>query len=274
MSSTSLEPNTERRSMNLTELSSGQYQLVYNMLSLAIAAMLASFIFFVQARSQLSPSYRPAMVMSSLVVAIAGYHYFRIFNSWHEAFVLSGNSYKPTGMPFNDAYRYVDWFLTVPLLCAELVAVMNLKSGTRGPLMAKLVIAAVLMIGLGYPGEVAAESGTRLLFGGLSMIPFVYILYVLWAELNKAAANETAEVKSVLGNTRLLLVATWLFYPIAYFLPQFGVSGASALVGLQIGYSFADIAAKCGYGVMIYAIARAKMNAAGETSDSLAVKAT
>jgi bacteriorhodopsin len=259
--------------MSLTELTSGQYQLVYNMLSLAIAAMLASFIFFVQARSQLSPTYRPAMVMSSLVVAIAGYHYFRIFNSWHEAFALSGGSYKPTGMPFNDAYRYVDWFLTVPLLCAELVAVMNLKSGTRGPLMAKLVIAAALMIGLGYPGEVSSDSGTRILFGGLSTIPFVYILYALWGELSKAAANESEEVKILLRNTRLLLLGTWGFYPIAYLMPQFGVSGGAAIVNLQIGYSFADIAAKCGYGVMIYAIARAKMNAAGETSDSVAVKA-
>jgi bacteriorhodopsin len=260
--------------MSLTELTSGQYQLVYNMLSLAIAAMLASFIFFVQARSQLSPTYRPAMVMSSLVVAIAGYHYFRIFNSWHEAFALSGGSYKPTGMPFNDAYRYVDWFLTVPLLCAELVAVMNLKSGTRGPLMGRLVIAAALMIGLGYPGEVATDSGTRILFGGLSTIPFVYILYALWGELSKAASNESEEVKVLLRNTRLLLLGTWGFYPIAYLMPQFGVSGGAAIVNLQIGYSLADIAAKCGYGVMIYAIARAKMNAAGETSDSLAVKAS
>jgi hypothetical protein len=39
----------------------------------------------------------------------------------------------------------------------------------------------------------------------------------------------------------------------------------SGVVAIQVGYSIADIAAKCGYGVMIYAIARAKMEADGET---------
>jgi len=259
--------------MNLVELSSGQYQLVYNVLSLAVAAMLASFAFFVQARQQLSPSYRPAMVMSSLVVLIAGYHYFRIFGSWHDAFRLEGGVYKLTGLPFNDAYRYVDWFLTVPLLCAELVSVMNLKPGVRGPLMARLVIAATLMIGLGYPGEVGNDTTSRLVWGLASTVPFIYILYVLWVEMAKAATSESAEVKVLLRNTRLLILGTWGFYPIAFLLPLLGVSGAAATVGIQVGYSFADIAAKCGYGVMIYAIAKAKMAAAGETVEAPLVAA-
>ena len=51
---------------------------------------------------------------------IATYHYFRIFNSWNEAFDVKFdsqmNNYKVelTGQAFNDAYRYVDWLLTVP----------------------------------------------------------------------------------------------------------------------------------------------------------------
>jgi bacteriorhodopsin len=254
--------------MGLVELSASQYQLVHNVLSLAVAAMLASFVFFVLARHQLSPRFRPAMVMSSVVVIIAGYHYLRIFNSWHDAFELKAGVYQPTGLPFNDAYRYVDWFLTVPLLCAELVSVLNLKDGVRGPLMAKLVIASALMIGLGYPGETATTMTMRGAWGFASSIPFVYILYVLWVELAKAASSESAEVKVLLRNSRLLILATWGFYPIAYLLPQLGVGGASSVVGVQVGYSFADIAAKCGYGIMIYAIARAKMSANGESVEN------
>ena len=251
-----------------TELSGPQYQLVYNVLSLSVAAMLASFVFFVLGRQDLSPRFRPAMVMSSVVVAIAGYHYFRIFNSWHEAYELKGGAYHPTGLPFNDAYRYVDWFLTVPLLCAELVSVLNLKKGVRGPLMAKLVIASALMIGLGYPGETASSMTMRGAWGFASTIPFVYILYVLWVELSKAASSESAEVKVLLRNSRLLILGTWGFYPLAYLLPQLGIGGASSIVGVQVGYSLADITAKCGYGVMIYAIARAKMASSGETVET------
>ena len=251
--------------MNLpSEISAGQFQLVYNMLSLAIAAMVASFAFFVMARQQLTAKYRPAMVMSSLVVLIAAYHYWRIFNSWDAAYSLSSTgAYTASGKPFNDAYRYVDWLLTVPLLVAELVAVLALKKGHRGPLMAKLVIASALMIILGYPGELSADTGTRVAWGLASTVPFLYILWVLYSELGKAAADNSGETKVLLRNTQLLLLGTWGFYPIAYLLPVLGISGAASVVAVQIGYSISDIAAKCGYGIMIYAIARAKMSAEG-----------
>ncbi len=247
-----------------TQLTPTQFNLVYNMLSLAIAAMLGSFVFFVQARQQLSAKYRPAMILSSLVVGIAAYHYWRIFNSWEEAYALTeAGMYSVTGKPFNDAYRYVDWLLTVPLLVAELVAVLALPAERRNTLMPRLVIASALMIGLGYPGEISSDFNTRIIWAIASTIPFLYILYVLWVEITSAAADFDDDTKVLLRNTRLLLLATWGFYPIAYALPLLGVN-PETVVGLQVGYSIADIAAKCGYGFMIYAIARSKMAAAGE----------
>ena len=80
-------------------------------------------------------------------------------------------------------------------------------------------------------------------------------------------------MKVLLRNTRLLLLGTWGFYPIAYLMPLVGVSGANATVSLQVGYSLADILAKCGYGVMIYAIARAKMEASGEAAEPAMLRA-
>jgi bacteriorhodopsin len=242
-------------------LSIGEFSLVYNMLSFALAAMLGSFIFFVLAREQVDKKYRPALVMSAIVVAVAGYHYWRIFESWGAAFTLENGSYVPSGIPFNDGYRYVDWLLTVPLLVAELIAVLALARAKSINLTAKLVVAAVLMIGLGYPGEIATDMTARAVWGALSTIPFVYILWVLWVELGRAVERESSQVKILLRNTRLLLLATWGFYPIVYMLPMFGIVGATALVGVQVGYSIADVAAKCGYGLMIYAIARAKSEA-------------
>lgn len=242
------------------------------MLSLAIAAMLGSFAFFVMSRQQLAPRFRPAMIMSSLVVGIAGYHYWRIFGSWHEAYTLTeAGTYVASGQPFNDAYRYVDWLLTVPLLAAELVAVLALAPKVRKSLMGKLIIAAVLMIATGYPGELATDTTTRAIWGTISTIPFAYILYALWVELSKATTDAAPRVKELLGNTRLLLLATWGFYPIAYMLPMFGIAGSTAEVGLQVGYSIADIAAKCGYGFMIYAIARAKMETEGLSANDAIV---
>ena len=35
-----------------------------------------------------------------------------------------------TGVPFNDAYRYMDWLLTMPLLLFEILLVMKLDEAT------------------------------------------------------------------------------------------------------------------------------------------------
>ena len=268
--------------MNLPELSVGEFDLVFNMLSLAVAAMFGSFVFFVIARNQVAHKYRPALIMSSLVVGIAGYHYWRIFGSWDAAFdekfalvdgakVLVG--YTPSGTPFNDAYRYVDWLLTVPLLVAELIAVLALTRTVRTPMMTKLIIASVLMIATGYPGEISSDNMVRGVWGAVATVPFCYILYVLWVELTKATETASPRVKKLLSDTRLVLLGTWGFYPIAYLMPQLGVDAGSATVALQVGYSIADILAKCAYGFMIYAIAKAKMEDEGIDANGLPVAA-
>lgn len=245
----------------MPDLSAGQFGLVYNMLSLAIACMFASFVFFVLRRNDVAPRYRGAVVASALVVFIAGYHYFRIFGSWEGAYVLNGakNAYVASGKPFNDLYRYVDWILTVPLLVVELVLVLALSRKETGSLIGKLAIAAFLMIALGYPGEIDRTSttmmSTRGFWGLLSTIPFVYILFVLLTKITAAMKTEKPEVAVLLRNAGLLTLFTWGFYPMAYMGPFFGLNGASAEVFIQVGYSVADIAAKCGYGLLIYNIA-------------------
>lgn len=252
----------------MIELSLDQYSLVYNAFSFTFAAMFATFIFLVLSRNNVAPQYRNAITLSALVVAIAGYHYFRIFESWQGAFGIGEDTsgalgYIASGEPFNDAYRYIDWLLTVPLLVAELIAVMALAPGKKGWMTFRLAAAAALMVVLGYPGEIASDTGVRALWGFLSTIPFLYIVYELFVGLKPVIEQETGQAKVLLRNIRLLLLATWGFYPIVYLIPiLFGNTNASTTAGVviavQIGYCIADVAAKCGYGVMIYAIARAK----------------
>ena len=253
--------------MDISSLTFGQYSLVYNMFSFTIAAMLASGLFFILARDRVSPKYRISLVISTLVVGIAAYHYFRITGSWSAAFELSSaGNYIASGEPFNDAYRYVDWLLTVPLLLVELVLVLNLSRENSGPMLTKLVIAAALMIGLGYPGELlGADSifSERGFWGLLSTIPFVYILYILFGELGSAMENQPERVRILFRNIRYLLIFTWGFYPIVYMAHLFGLTGSTSMVTIQVGYTIADVLAKAGYGVMIYAIAREKSLAEG-----------
>lgn len=246
----------------MPELTVEQFSLVYNAFSFTFAAMLATFAFLVLSRGEVLPKYRMALTLSSLVVLIAGYHYFRIFESWDAAFTFADGVYVASGAQFNDAYRYIDWLLTVPLLVAELVAVLGLARRQAGWMTFRLGTAAALMIVLGYPGEIAADTGTRLLWGTLSTIPFIYILYVLFAQLGDTIQKQPDNVRVLLRNARLLLLATWGFYPIVFLLPVLTggavTANAGVLVAVQVGYAIADVLAKCGYGILIFFIARAK----------------
>lgn len=246
------------RLSNLQELTSSQFNLVYNSFSFAIAAMFGSALFFFNARAQVGQKYRLALLVSAIVVSIAGYHYYRIFNSWDAAYSLQNGVYTFTGAPFNDAYRYVDWLLTVPLLLVETVAVLALPGKETKPLLIKLVVASILMIATGYPGEISNNLTTRIIWGAVSTIPFAYILYVLWVELSRSLARQIPAVQTLVGNMRLLLLFSWGVYPIAYLLPMLGITGTTATVGVQLGYTIADVLAKPLFGLLVYAIAVAK----------------
>ncbi|MEM1203001.1 MAG: bacteriorhodopsin [Acidobacteriota bacterium] len=241
----------------------GQFDLVSNLFSLTIATMFASGIFFFLAQRQVAPAYRVGVIVSGIVVFIAGYHYYRIWESWGAAYALEAGNYVATGTPFNEAYRYADWLITVPLLLVELVAVLGLAKMVAGPMLRNLTVASFAMILLGYPGEISSIAGTRWLFWFLAMIPFLYILYVLFVQLGKAIESESGEVASLFKRARAVIAVSWWVYPIAFVLPMIGLSGAVGEVGLQVGYSIADLIAKAFYGVVIYQIAKAKSDADG-----------
>ena len=47
-------------------------------------------------------------------------------------------------------------------------------------------------------------------------------------------------------------------YPIVYLFPMFGLTGTSAVIAIQLGYSVSDLVAKCGVGLLVYSITNAK----------------
>merc|ERR1739848_479645 len=105
--------------------------------------------------------YKSAVYISGLVTFIAAYHYIRIFNSWVDAYdhggVPQGYPPKLTGVPFNDAYRYMDWLLTVPLLLIEILLVMKLEPATYSCKSKTLGVGSALMIISGYYGELTVS---------------------------------------------------------------------------------------------------------------------
>lgn len=238
-----------------------QYNLIYNAFSFGFATLAAATMFFWLGRSQVAAQYKTALTISGLVTFIAAYHYFRIFGSWVDAFTFAEGTLKVTGTPFNDAYRYVDWLLTVPLLLIELILVMGLSRSETVSRATRLGVLAALMIALGYPGEVATTSGGRWLFGLLSMIPFLWIVYELFVGMSKSISDQPADARGLVKLARNVTVLSWAFYPVVYFAGAIGLAGATAEVIIQVGYTAADIIAKAGFGVLIFLIAVRKSEA-------------
>lgn len=123
------------------------------------------------------------------------------------------------------------------------------------------------MIGLGYPGEISDPDSTgRWLWWIAGMIPFAYILYVLFGELGRSLDRQSTTVKRFVDYLRYVLVATWSVYPLAYLAPQFIDDAATAEVLRQVGYSVADVLAKPLFGLLVVAIALSKSTDDGYTA--------
>jgi len=254
----------------MVNLTNGQWSTLYNVFSFGLISMLACTVYTLVSQARVLPKYRNALVLSSMVTFIAAYHYWRIFNSFTEA--SEGMVVNVSGEQgaFNEAYRYVDWILTVPLLLVEVIAVLALAKAAASSLISRLVPASAAMIALGYPGEISADTNTKVIWGVLSTLPFLYILYVLFVELGKSLDRQPEGVAATVGRLRLLLIATWGVYPISYLLPILSDTAATdpnAFVNRQIGYTIADVLAKCVFGLTIMKIARLKSAAEGMKDD-------
>merc|ERR1711988_639965 len=109
---------------------------------------------------------------------------------------MSDTDPQLTGIPFNDAYRYMDWLLTVPLLLIEILLVMKLDEKTFSCKAWTLGLGSALMIVSGYYGElvVTGDLTPRWRCWGASMLFFLYIVYELLVGLSAATNSETDPV--------------------------------------------------------------------------------
>ena len=134
-------------------------------------AMLAASVFFFVERNSVDPKWRMSLLVSGLITGIAAVHYYymRDYN------LVTGDS--PT------FFRYVDWILTVPLMCVEFYLLTKL-AGAKKSLLWKLIFASTWMLVCGYIGEagftleVVLQSHS-VMWGVLSTLD-IFIFYILF----------------------------------------------------------------------------------------------
>merc|ERR1711967_163829 len=159
-----------------------------------------------------------------------------------------------TGVPFNDAYRYMDWLLTVPLLLLEILLVMDLDDKTHNCKAWTLGLGSALMIVSGYYGELVVTGDLTPRW----VCWFLSIAQELMVGLSEATNKEAPEVAGKIRTAQVMTCISWCTYPVVYLFPMLGISAASSVVSIQLGYCVSDIISKCGVGLVIYQISKAK----------------
>merc|ERR1712217_77165 len=196
------------------------------------------------------------MGISGLVTFIAAYHYIRIFNSWVDAYsyegVPQGEGPKLTGVPFNDAYRYMDWLLTVPLLLIEILLVMKLEADDFNSRAWTLGFGSALMIVSGYYGElvVTGDLTPRWVCWFLSMSFFLYIVYELLVGLAAATkSEENPMIAGKIGTAQVMTCISWCTYPIVYLFPMFHFNPAKSVVASNWATAFPTLSLSAAWGL-------------------------
>merc|ERR1712238_458055 len=128
------------------------------------------------------------------------------------------------------------------------------------------------MIAAGYPGELvmSGDLKTRWVYWAAAMAPFIYTVL---GGLSAATDSKTdPAIRGLIKKAQWWTVISWCTYPVVYIFPMMGITGANAVVGIQLGYSVSDFISKCGVGLVIYSITMAKsaaIKAGGEEAPLL-----
>ncbi len=212
-------------------------------------AMLASSVFFFVERGSVDGKWKLSLLVSALITGIAAVHYYYM----REFYMDYGVS--PT------ALRYVDWTLTVPLMCVEFY-LLTKPFGAKGGTLFKLILASVVMLVTGLIGETVG-LGQNMMWGILSTVGYLYIVYEVFAgdvaKLTKSS-NSPALAKAMFL-MKIFITLGWAIYPIGYMvLPGNLLAETFNEAYIDLFYNIADAINKIGFGLVVYTVAVAESN--------------
>lgn len=216
-------------------------------------AMMAASVFFFFEIGNTSPAWRTSLLVSGLITFIAAVHYYYM----REYNIATGES--PT------FFRYVDWILTVPLMCVEFYLITK-KAGAKIDLLWKLILGSIVMLVTGYIGEaIHPTESVSWVWGLISGIAYFYIVYLVWfGDVAKLAANGSPAVRAANGTLGWFVLVGWAIYPLGYILGTKGgffgmeIADGAYAKSMDVIYNIGDAINKIGFGLVIYALSRSE----------------
>ena len=163
-------------------------------------AMAAASVFFLLSLDAGGGKWRNSMLVSALITGIAAVHY-----------LYMRDAYASMGGDGVTAFRYVDWILTVPLMCVEFYLILKAAGATKA-LMWKLILLSTVMLVTGYFGE-AVTPDYSWQWGLLSGIAYFIIVYMIWfGEAKKLAESAGGDVLKAHNILCWFVLAGWAIY--------------------------------------------------------------
>ncbi len=206
-------------------------------------AMMAASAFFFLSMNSFDKKWRTSILVSGLITFIAAVHYWYMRDYW----ATVGES--PT------FFRYVDWVLTVPLMCVEFFLILKV-AGAKKSLMWRLIILSVIMLVTGYIGETLNRDNAAL-WGAISGAAYFIIVYDIWlGQAKKLAVAAGGAVLSAHKTLCWFVLVGWAIYPIGYMAGTPGwYEGVFGGLNLDVVYNIGDAINKIGFGLVVYNLA-------------------
>ena len=209
-------------------------------------AMMAASAFFFLSLNQFDKKWRTSVLVSGLITFIAAVHYWYMRDA-----SMAGDVSNVT------AFRYVDWILTVPLMCVEFYLILRAAGATK-QLMWKMIFASVVMLVTGYFGEAVYTTGSGpAVWGLVSGLAYFWIVYEIWlGSASKLAASAGGAVQSAHKTLCWFVLVGWAIYPIGYMAGTEGwYSGIFGGLPMDVVYNVGDAINKIGFGLVVYNLA-------------------
>ncbi len=206
-------------------------------------AMMAASAFFFLSMNSYDRKWRTSILVSGLITFIAAVHYWYMRDYW------ATNMESPT------FFRYVDWVLTVPLMCVEFFLILKV-AGAKKSLMWNLILASVIMLVTGYLGEAVYRDQAQI-WGLISGIAYFWIVYVIWfGEAKKLATEAGGAVLKAHKTLCWFVLVGWAIYPIGYMAGTPGwYDGIFGGLSMDVVYNIGDAINKIGFGLVVYNLA-------------------
>jgi bacteriorhodopsin len=216
-------------------------------------AMMAASVFFFFELGNTKPEWRTSILVSGLITFIAAVHYYYM-RDYNLGTITESNPNGESPIFF----RYVDWLLTVPLMCVEFYLITK-KAGAKINLLWKLIFASVIMLVTGYWGE-AVDKSHAAIWGLVSGLAYFYIVYeVLMGDVAKLSKGSTPAVQKAVSSLLKFVVIGWAIYPLGYMIGTAEGQWYSFMkdwLSMDIVYNIGDAINKIGFGLVIYALSR------------------